>query len=293
MKLAAIGDEISQDLDIALALVRTQGFDGIEIRSVWNTPPHRLTAEQCGRIRSRVEAAGVELVAYDSPAFKHPLPRTHREREVTVRLLEDSLAVARALGGPAVRVFSFYREGPARPEVAAEAMAAALDRVDCSGLLLLLENGTRTNSPTAADLATLLELLAPQPLGALWDPGNAAFSGLEAVPAPDSARRLGRCLGLVHVKDPRGSRCYTRLGDGDLPWGAIVAGLRAAGFAGYLSLETHWRVGRELSAAERDRPWGEAFSRGAYVPTAICMEALRRLVAECPPLDAGEEPERR
>jgi sugar phosphate isomerase/epimerase len=275
VKLAIISDEISQDLDRALELVQRHGFDGIEIRSVWNTRPHELSIDQCQRIRDRVGAAGVKLVAYDSPAFKQPLPRTRREFDAAARVLETSMGVARDLGCPPTRVFSFYREGPPRPAAAVEAMAKLLDRVPAPDVPLLLENGMRTNSPTAAALAELLELLGPRPFGALWDPGNAAFCGLEQTPPAQAYEMLRPKLRLVHVKDPRGSSSYTRLGTGDLPWGEIAAELAAGRFGGFLSLETHWRLGRILSQAERDEPWGEDFSCDGYEPSSICMAELK------------------
>jgi sugar phosphate isomerase/epimerase len=278
VRLAVIGDEVSQDLDLALTLVEEQGFEGIEVRSLWNTRPHELSLDQCQRIRDRVGAAGVELVAYDSPTFKQPLPRTRKEFDAAARVLEASVEVARALGCPPTRVFSFYREGPPRPAAAAEAMAKLLDRVPAPDVPLLLENGMRTNSPTAATLAELLELLGPRLLGALWDPGNAAFSGLEQTPPAQAYEMLRPKLRLVHVKDPTGSRLYTRLGAGDLPWREIIAALAANRFSGFLSLETHWRLGRVLSQPERDEPWGEAFSWDGYEPSSICMAGLKEML---------------
>jgi sugar phosphate isomerase/epimerase len=279
VKLAIIGDEVSQDLEAVLGLIREHGFDGIEIRSVWNTRPHELSLDQCQRIREKAGEAGVEIVAYDSPAFKQALPRTGREDDRAARLLEASIGVARALGAPPTRIFSFYRQGPPRLEAAAEAMARLLDQVPCPDVPLLLENGMRTNSPTAPALAELLDLLAPRDLGALWDPGNAAFSGLEETLPPAALEMLRGRLRLVHVKDPLSSDSYTRLGGGDVPWGSIVSGLLATGFVGALSLETHWRRGRVLSQAERDEPWGEAFSCGGHESSSICMAALTELVA--------------
>lgn len=275
VKLAIISDEISQDLGVALNLVRSHGFRGIEIRSLWSTCPHELLIDQCRRIREQVDAAGVELVAYDSPAFKHALPHTRREYDAAAELLERSVEVARALGNPPTRIFSFYRDGPPRVDVAAEAMARLLDRVPCLDVPLLVENGMRTNSPTASALAELLGMLAPRPLQALWDPGNATFCGLEETPPLEAYEMLRHRLRLVHVKDPRGSDFYTRLGDGDVPWAAIVAALAADRFTGFLSLETHWRLGRVLSQAERDRPWGESFSFDGHESSSICMAVLK------------------
>jgi sugar phosphate isomerase/epimerase len=283
VKLAIISDEVSQDLGAVLGLIREHDFDGIEVRSVWNTCPHELSLDQCRRIREEVSAAGVELVAYDSSTFKQALPRTGPEYDRAARLLEASIVVARALGAPPTRIFSFYREGPPRVEGAAEVMARLLDQVPCPDVPLLLENGMRTNSPTAATLTELLDMLAPRDLGALWDPGNATFSGLEETPPPAALGMLRERLRLVHVKDPLGSDSYTRLGRGDVPWMAIVSGLLADGFPGALSLETHWRPGRVLSQVERDEPWGEAFSWEGQESSSICMAALREMVASATP----------
>ena len=280
IKLAIISDEISQDLGIALDLIRGHGFNGIEIRSLWNTRPHELSAGQCRRICEEADAAGIEIAGYDSPVFKHPLPRTASAYDASARLLEKSVNVARALGNPPTRIFSFYRDGPPHVEAAAEAMAELLDRVPCPDVPLLVENGTKTNSPTAPSLAELLGMLAPRPLGALWDPGNAACCGLEDTPPLVAYALLRQSLRLVHVKDPRGSASYTRLGSGDVSWAAIIASLVADRFTGFLSLETHWRRKRVLSRAERDEPWGEDFSFDGYEPSDICMAVLSSIVAD-------------
>jgi sugar phosphate isomerase/epimerase len=277
VKLAIISDEISQDLGVAIGLALAHGFTGLEIRSVGDTPPHELSRTRCRSIREQLAVAGIELVAFDSPAFKHALPLTRREYDEAARTLEASIAIARALGCPPTRIFSFYRDGQPAIDAAAEAMAKLLDRVSCADVPLLLENGMRTNCPTASTLAELSALLAPRLAGVLWDPGNAAFSGLESL-TPRAAHGLLRDrLRLVHVKDPSGSDFYTRLGEGDVPWAEIVAMLADDRFPGFLSLETHWRRDRILSQTERDTPWGRSFSEDGAEPSSICMMVLAEM----------------
>jgi sugar phosphate isomerase/epimerase len=283
VKLAIIGDEISQDLDLALALIQRHGFQGIEIRSLWNTHPHKLSPEQCRRIRDRVGSVGIELVAFGSPAFKRPLPHSSKEEDAALRVLERSLGVARALGNPPMRIFSFYRQKAPCPEAAAEVMARIFDRLSWPDLPLLLENGTRSHTPTVTTLLELLDMLGPWPLKALWDPGNAAFSGLEKTPPLKAYQALQPRLHLIHVKDPQASHSYTRLGRGDLPWQEIVNRLAVDNFDGYLSLETHWRPNRILSQEQRDCPWGSSFSSGGYGASDLCMAALKEMA-----LAAGE-----
>jgi sugar phosphate isomerase/epimerase len=287
LNLAVIGDEISQDLTVALNLLTKHSYQGIEIRSVWNTRPHELSSDQCRRIKGMVTDAGLELVAYDTPVFKHELPRTPAAIDAATRLLESCIAIARELGSPLTRVFSFYRDGPPNPDAAAETMAVLLDRVPCPDVPLIVENGMRTNSPTALTLTALLKLLTPHALPALWDPGNASFSGLERTPALEAYELLRSKLALVHVKDPRGSAFYTRVGEGDVPWTEIVRQLVAHRFTGYVSLETHWRLHRILSQPERDEPWGDDFSVDGYEPSDLCMTTLSDMAARsAPPSDS-------
>jgi sugar phosphate isomerase/epimerase len=109
----------------------------------------------------------------------------------------------------------------------------------------------------------------------LWDPGNSVFSGWDPAPFP-ADYELGRDrIRHVHIKDPDSTRGYVRLGDGDLDWPSILDLLARDGYEGFLSLETHWRHGRQLTAAQRDEPWGEAFTRDGYAASVECMQRLR------------------
>ncbi|MFD1052057.1 hypothetical protein ACFQ1S_44050, partial [Kibdelosporangium lantanae] len=62
-----------------------------------------------------------------------------------------------------------------------------------------------------------------------------------------------------------------------------VMGVSAAdhgddGYTGWLSLETHWRIGRVLTQQQRDTPWGKEFSDGGYEASVECMRQLDKLV---------------
>ena len=78
----------------------------------------------------------------------------------------------------------------------------------------------------------------------------------------------------MHIKDPAGTARYVRLGDGDLPWPAILQELSGTGYCGWLTLETHWRRDRDLSPGERDEPWGEGISAGGLEASRECMAVL-------------------
>jgi sugar phosphate isomerase/epimerase len=274
MRLAIINDEVDQDLDRAAGAVAACGFTGVEIRSVGNVPPTELTDERLREIVGTLGARGLEVAGFCPPALKTALPRTDEEVAAARAVLARAVEQARVLGAPHVRIFTFYREGDPDPVGAARTARRVLDGVALDGVKLLVETGTRTNTPTMELVLRFLEAAGVPGLGVLWDPGNSVFSGMHADPFP-SEYRLGRDLiEHVHVKDPVGTTGYVRLGDGDLPWQRIVDTLRTDGYTGWLSLETHWRVGRVLNQRQRDTPWGDDFTAGGYEASVECMRRL-------------------
>ncbi|WP_067461616.1 sugar phosphate isomerase/epimerase family protein [Actinomadura macra] len=278
MRLAIINDEVDQDLARAADAAASCGFTGIEVRSVGNVPPHELTDDQLRRVVREVGARGLAVAGFCPPALKVALPRTAAEAEAARAVLVRAVAQARVLGAPHVRIFTFYRDGDPDPEGAAAVARDVLGDVDLDGVKLLVETGTRTNTPTMALVLRFLEAVDVAGLGVLWDPGNSVFSGMHPDPFPDEYRMGRDLIDHVHVKDPAGTSGYVRLGDGDLPWAEIVETLRADGYTGWLSLETHWRVGRVLDQAQRDRPWGDDFTAGGYEASVECMRLLGELV---------------
>lgn len=278
-KLSIITDELDQDLSHVLLAMRQTAFTGAEIRSVDETPPHLMSEQQASAIRGTLADAGVSVSGFCPPVFKCPLPTDDEAWAEAAQVLRDSLSVARAVGSPRMRIFSFYRTGEPQPEQAARAVRAVLDSVDTTGVDLLLETGTRTNTPTVRHSLAFLEALGEDRVGILWDPGNSVFSGWDPEPYP-SEYELGKAvIRHVHVKDPAGRSGYVRIGDGELPWQSIVRRLHEDGYEGWLSLETHWRIGRVLTGPQRDVPWGSDFSDDGFEASVECMQVLRNLVS--------------
>lgn len=280
MRLAIINDELDQDLDRAVSAAVELGFAGLEIRSVWDRPPHLLDDAQLGRVAATLADANLATAGFCPPAMKCALPSSDAEIEDVRALVQDSVRRARLVGSPTMRIFSFFREGDPDPRRAAKAAREVLDGIDWQGVEPILENGTRTNTPTIRDLLVFLDELDEGTTGILWDPGNSVFSGWEAKPFPQDYLAGRERIRHVHVKDPDGRNGYVRLGDGDLPWAGILTALAEDGYDGWVSLETHWRIGRVLTASQRDEPWGEEFSSGGFESSTECMRRLSTLVGE-------------
>jgi sugar phosphate isomerase/epimerase len=274
MKLAVINDELAQDFRVVAKTVAQLGFDGVEVRSVDETPPHLLTDGQLADMSTIVAEHSLAVAGFAPPVFKVALPRTDDELRQAADLVTDSCRKAALLGAPHVRIFTFYRAGDPDPVLAARTARRILGGLSLP-VPLVVETGMRTNTPTVRHLITFLDELGRDDVGILWDPGNSVFSGWDRKPFPADYERGRDRIRHVHVKDPDSTRGYVRLGDGDLDWPAILNRLAQDGYEGFVSLETHWRHGRQLTAAERDNPWGEAFSRDGYAASVECMQRLR------------------
>ncbi|MBV1957163.1 sugar phosphate isomerase/epimerase family protein [Streptomyces albidoflavus] len=279
MRLAVINDEVSQSITTAAVETARLGFAGLELRSSEETAPHRMSDTHLRTLRETVARHGLEVAGFDPPALKCPLPRTGAEIDAVRDMVADAVRRAGLLGAPFVRIFTFYREGDPDPRAAAKAAREVLTQLPAGRVPLIVETGMRTNTPTMRHTLEFLDALGDDTTGVLWDPGNSVFSGWDTAPFPaDYAAGRDR-IRHVHVKDPDGQRSYVRLGDGDLPWPAILTTLAEDGYQGWLSLETHWRVGRPpLTQSQRDEPWGGAFTAGGLEASRTCMTILREMV---------------
>ncbi|MGW4245789.1 sugar phosphate isomerase/epimerase family protein [Nocardia sp. NPDC004722] len=278
MKLAIISDELSQDIEAAALQAARLGFGGLEIRSVGSVPPHLMTDEQLRAVHAIVECHGLRVAGFDPPALKCALPVNDTEIAAVRDLVVNAIRQAELLGAPFVRGFTFYRDGAPDPARAGRISRDVFDGVPLDTVPFLVETGTRSNTPTMRHMLEYLRALDDDRFGVLWDPGNTVFSGLDPTPFPDEYHAARDLIRHVHVKDPKGTSEYVRFGDGDVPWAAILETLAADGYDGWISLETHWRTDRVLTADERDQPWGEPFTRGGFEASVECMEILRALL---------------
>jgi sugar phosphate isomerase/epimerase len=88
----------------------------------------------------------------------------------------------------------------------------------------------------------VLDCLKHSSLGVVWDPANAYVSGENPFPLGYELLPPDRIV-HVHAKDCH-MEGYTPvwgpLGTRAIDWKGQIAGLLKDGYAGYLSLETHW-----------------------------------------------------
>ena len=256
--LAAITDEFSPELEVALDAMRAIGMTGAELRTAGGKNVLDWSVEEVKRAAEAVAARGMKVISIASPLLKCVLPdapaidgrfqhdvfASKHTYEDQPRLVERAIEAAKLTGAPLIRVFSYWRT--VEPERCFERIGAAVDdmaeRFAREGLILGLENEHACNVGTGAETARILERIKHSNVKVVWDPANAYVAGETAYPDGFGALPKG-CVGHVHAKDCRmeGEKPeWGPLGTRVVDWKGQLRALWESGYRGYLSLETHW-----------------------------------------------------
>ena len=256
--IAAITDEFSPDLRTAVESMAGIGMRGAELRMVFGKNIVDVTDEELDRAIAIVRSAGLQIVSIASPLLKCVLPDAP---EVDPRFQQDSFAarhtfadqprlagrafeIARRTGAKIIRVFSYWRT--VKPEACFSRIVQALrglaDQAAAQDLTIGLENEHACNIGTASEAAPLLAAVAHPNLKVVWDPANALVAGENPYPTGYGKLPVSRIV-HVHAKDctvDGHTPAWCELGKGSIDWRGQISALRADGYAGWISLETHW-----------------------------------------------------
>ncbi|MBI3830408.1 MAG: sugar phosphate isomerase/epimerase [Planctomycetes bacterium] len=280
MRFAAITDEISPDLERALAVARELGIGEVELNGLWGREFAELSEDDVDRVERLLKDARMPVCAVDTMAFKKlaleavAAPRAHTDWPVHLSWLKRGCERARRFGAPFVRVFSFYKTGMAGngnpsprlpgggpiPEATLGKIASGLreagDIAEAHGVDLIVENVRSCWGNSCVNLAQILRAAKHPRLKCVWDPGNDFVAGGDPFPAGYEAQKPW--MVHVHLKNAEvadaasGLTRWQRIGGGAIDYRPLLKRLFADGYPGALTLETHWR-GEGLDAEESSR----------------------------------------
>lgn len=284
-----ISDEVSQDLPVLRAFVREFRLPGIELRSFAGRAFKDLTREDVAAISGAARADGWKIFGCSTPVFKCGIDdaaaiKEHRE------IFKRSIDVARELKSDLVRIFTFLRQPdplePARLARVKEHLLGLGELAKGSGVRLGIENEHSCLVATAEEMNAVLTGLPADQFGAIWDPCNVLYVPGAPAPKPDDITLLAPRLFHLHVKDSLRRPPATPgaliavgmpVGTGEVDWRAHLRALRASGYRGMLSLETHWRL-EKIDDAMLHLPAGYGFSHGGEAASRICFHTLKAIV---------------
>ncbi len=181
-RLGVISDELSQDFEESLKIMKGYGLRWVEIRTLWKTYNTEASPEQIQRLKSLLQQYDFTVSVLDTALYKCDLPGTKNvvgEKDAypysgQMDLLKRAMDRAHALGTDKLRVFAFWRVADPEahfPRIAAE-LAKAAEVARGGAIRLLLEDEGSCNVGCARELARMLRLVPNANFGANWDVGN-------------------------------------------------------------------------------------------------------------------------
>jgi len=235
------------------------GMTIAELRLIGNRNVIDLSDDEVRALRDEVEKRGMRVLSIASPVLKCVLPDAppldeRFQQDVfgsayTIadqpRLAKRAIEIAELAGAKFIRVFSYWRT--IAPEQCHDRIVSALrglaDQAGERGLVIGLENEHACNVATGAEAGKILAALDHPALKSIWDPANAFILG--ETPFPDGYAKLPATrVAHVHAKDcviKGHTPTWGALGEMDVDWRGQIAALKRDGYAGAISLETHWR----------------------------------------------------
>lgn len=289
--ISCFADEIAADMETQLALLEELGIGWLEFRSGNGKNVADYTLEEAEALRRRLDRSGIRVSALGSPAGKISV-----EQEFAPHLekLRHLAALARTLGTPFIRVFSFYipdgkkqesrdsrdsRESREsldsltpwdyREEVLRRTQAM-VDVAAAEGVVLLHENEKGIYGDTADRCLDLMRSFYGEHYKCTFDFANFVQCGQDTMEAYEVLRPY---IAYVHVKDARrDTGMVTPAGEGDGRVAEILRRLDGDGYRGVLSLEPHLTDFAGLKHLEKD-----AQSRGRTDGAEAFRTAYRAL----------------
>ena len=284
-RLSVVTDEVSQDLETAAEFAERFNLHGVEIRNVWGKPPQHLLPES-DKIRRILSKHELRVSAIASPFFKADLGNPE-ECTRHLEILKSCIALAKKLETDIIRGFTFWRNGSLEDHMdeILEKYRKPLDIIEAEGIVLGVENEPSTYVGNGRELDRFLKRTRSKNVKAIWDPGNDVMDPSGEIPFPDGYGYVRGRIAHVHVKDgvrkgEEGEHQFAAFGEGEVDYRGQLAALKRDGYTGYLSLETHWRLEKQLSRDAIIKPGGEEFSSLGLESSEICMKNLQALLRE-------------
>ena len=228
----------------AIQLAQAAGAQGLELNVAAEGPFSLETPEtELAAVRAAAAAADVALPSLHCGLhWKYPLTDPDPAvRQRGLGALGRSLEIGATLGCEVLLVVP----GVVTPQVpyadayarAQEGVAILAQRAAAVGMRIGVENVWNRFLLSPLEMAAFIDTIGSSAVGAYFDVGNVLAFGYPQ----DWIATLGRRILAVHFKDYRGDvpgmGGFVHLLQGDVPWAACLAALRAIPYEGYVTAE--------------------------------------------------------
>ncbi|MEK8126321.1 sugar phosphate isomerase/epimerase family protein [Paenibacillus filicis] len=285
-RIGIMTDEVSQDPAVAIALAREYGLQGVELRSVDGKQLHQLGDERIEELRSLISGAGLEVCGLSTPVFKCELDRPD-EIEQNLEILKRDVELARVFGCRMIRGFSFWARKPfeAAFDDIVRRLQGIVPLLEEADVIFALEFDPAVYATNAEKTARLVQAVGSPYIRVLFDPGNDLWDPDGEVPYPQGYEHARDLMCHMHLKDAIRQETEVEgvaIGAGKVDYQGLFSALIRDGYAGYLVVETHYRLRSKLSEEQLKRPAGYAFSEGGEEASRQCLDSLFTLLEGLP-----------
>lgn len=250
-RASIFSDEISQDFDDAVATAAACGLRYVDLRDAWGKRWDGFDRDDWNRMRETLRRHEMRLGCIQSQFGKCDIGEEYEERHLPK--VEYLIEEAACFDVKVIRMFPFWNADQSHDEIRpslepmlqtiAEKLGRALRKVEAAGLTFAIEPEHATYSGTLTEVRAIIDAVGSPALKVAWDVENDL--GDEPL-FPSRYEFIRGLVANVHVKDGvrwRGEyakRPFVLLGSGVVPWPEVIATLRADGYDGVYSIETHF-----------------------------------------------------
>lgn len=275
--LSAFADEIDANLKTQLDVLDQHGIKFIEMRNVDEKNIVHYTLEEVREIKRLLDARGFKLSAVGSPIGKISI---NDDFEPHLDLFKHTVEIAKIMGSPYIRMFSFFIPQGEKPEIYRDEV---IDRwkqfaeaAQGSGVVLLHENEKDIYGDTPERCLDLLKSVNSDYVRGIFDFAN--FVQCDVKNYPEGYELLKDYIEYVHIKDAVYSDHHVvPAGDGDGSVEEILRELYSKGYEGFLSIEPHLARFKGFAELEQHSP-GFHLPEGGARSFAIAVQALKRVL---------------
>ncbi|MGI8458958.1 MAG: sugar phosphate isomerase/epimerase family protein [Propionibacteriaceae bacterium] len=266
--LSGFADEIADDFTEQCSVAAGLGLRYLEVRSAWRVGILDLDDDQLTELQTVMAGHDLRVSSIGSPIGKIKISDDFGPHLERMRRAAD---VARTLGAPYIRIFSFFIPSDEDPDdhrnEVLSRMTALTEVAAAADVILLHENEKDIYGDIPRRCLDVVTSVDSPHLRLAWDPANFVQVGVQ--PFTQGYASLRPHLEYVQIKDAHaadGSVVVAGAGDGEVV--ATVRALRDDGFDGFFSLEPHLNHADVLGGFSGPQLFSDAWTAFTDILTA-------------------------
>lgn len=235
--LSAFADEADPQIDEQIRALQQAGFRWIDPRSVGEHNIAALPEDEAGRVREKLDAAGIGVCMFGSPIGKIDIAD---DFAIDLAKLEHLGKLKPILGCDKVRIFSYWNKQGADEDAwrleSLRRLEQLKQRAGELGLELYHENEKHIFGDTCDRVEIIADALHGDNFKLIFDFDNYNQCGDDVW---DNWLRLRDRTDAFHLKDSTAENMHVPIGQGNGKAREILADALSRGWSGPLALEPH------------------------------------------------------